>query len=735
MENNPNWFFVIVGMLLAKSKLDENRRSNKQLEIGNRRALPWFQNSKSEKFFMTGQNTPVARPKVHQSSDGPIALSSASANLLLLVILALGVAFRFAALGQIARGYDDSYPAYDALRMLDGREWVQIGQSSSVFLDNPALMTYIQAIPLLIWRSPWSVHIFITALNTLAIWLVYKTVQPLLGRGAGLMAALLIAVNPWIVHFSRTTWVQSLMPLFMPFVAWGFWPAMVTDRRWSRRVLLGGVALVAMLQTYIQAWLVLPQLGILITVFYRRLPKRPLLIVLLLFVASLVVYGVGLAGVWESNQSKLVGFVASSETELHFTREGLDHALRFVTGRNFDYEYGREETAVYQIRRAISLLVSNGLGLAVWAGIVRALIGLWRGGQERRLGLILLVWFWTPVLLMSFSAFSIHIHYLLLTCPAGHVLAAWGIVAAGQTGWRWWGKRPFPISPVYLFVPVIVLLTLVFGLNLYYANQEAARHPVQSRFDGWTLEASASVGDTIRELVGRSEGVFPRRIFAEGHAALLSGLSGLYVRTGLELDFPAYVVLPGEEPLLYVLLNETIMPGALGPKQQSLPERDLIFADGTRASFVMVAPYSREDALALPEVVVDWRSESGLTLLGYTLAGNGAAKAGQSTELTTYWRVDERPSGSAEWYVGAFYHVLNDARQIVVNSGDHRQWGHQWQVGDVYVERASILLPDDLPPGDYQLEWGLFDNIHMRNFALQSPNGPVEAYALPIRVE
>ncbi|MBK6710058.1 MAG: hypothetical protein IPG51_06915 [Chloroflexi bacterium] len=91
MENNPNWFFVIVGMLLAKSKLDENRRSNKQLEIGNRRALPWFQNSKSEKFFMTGQNTPVARPKVHQSSDGPIALSSASANLLLLVILALGL--------------------------------------------------------------------------------------------------------------------------------------------------------------------------------------------------------------------------------------------------------------------------------------------------------------------------------------------------------------------------------------------------------------------------------------------------------------------------------------------------------------------------------------------------------------------------------------------------------------------------------------------------------------------
>jgi hypothetical protein len=77
--------------------------------------------------------------------------------------------------------------------------------------------------------------------------------------------------------------------------------------------------------------------------------------------------------------------------------------------------------------------------LAVWAGIVRALIGLWPGGQERRLGLILLVWFWTPVWLMSFSTFSIHIHYLLLTCPAGHVLAAWGIVAAGPKSRIWQG--------------------------------------------------------------------------------------------------------------------------------------------------------------------------------------------------------------------------------------------------------------------------------------------------------
>ena len=52
--------------------------------------------------------------------------SSASANLLLLVILALGVAFRFAALGQIARGYDDSCLLYTS-DAADERSSVDLG--------------------------------------------------------------------------------------------------------------------------------------------------------------------------------------------------------------------------------------------------------------------------------------------------------------------------------------------------------------------------------------------------------------------------------------------------------------------------------------------------------------------------------------------------------------------------------------------------------------------------------
>ena len=92
----------------------------------------------------------------------------------LLLVLTLGAVLRLANLGLIRHGYDASYPIYDALRILLGHEFPLLGQPSSVFLDNPPLMGYLQALPLLLWRSPWAVYLFVIALNTIAIGFVYR---------------------------------------------------------------------------------------------------------------------------------------------------------------------------------------------------------------------------------------------------------------------------------------------------------------------------------------------------------------------------------------------------------------------------------------------------------------------------------------------------------------------------------------------------------------------------------
>jgi len=211
----------------------------------------------------------------------------------LIAILALGAAFRFWDLGLARHSYDDSYPAYDALRMLDGHRLLLTGQPSSVFIDNPPLMSYLQALPLLLWRSPWAVYLFVLALNTAAIWLVYRVAREMLGEAVGLVAALLFAINPWVVYFSRTTWVQSLVPFFIALIAWGLWPSLVGERPSTRGLIVAGLATVAMMMTYIQAWGVLAQLLLLGLIFRRRLPRRALYVTAAALAVCLALYGYG----------------------------------------------------------------------------------------------------------------------------------------------------------------------------------------------------------------------------------------------------------------------------------------------------------------------------------------------------------------------------------------------------------------------------------------------------------
>lgn len=144
--------------------------------------------------------------------------------LLTAIIILIGVGVRFMQMGLIRYGYDQSYPAYQATGLLDGGIWPVIGQPSSVFLDNPALMPYVQALPLLLFRDPLAVQALILILNSAAVWFVWRIATELLGRYGGWIAAFLFAVSPWVVFFSRTTWVQSLVPFFMAVIAWGLWP-------------------------------------------------------------------------------------------------------------------------------------------------------------------------------------------------------------------------------------------------------------------------------------------------------------------------------------------------------------------------------------------------------------------------------------------------------------------------------------------------------------------------------
>ena len=141
----------------------------------------------------------------------------------------LGVVFRFAELGTVRVSHDLAWQGWEAARILSG-VYPLIGQPSSVFLDNPPLMGYLQAIPLFFYPSPWSIFIFITGLNALAVPILFLTLEKPFGRRVAIIATLLFAINPWIVHFSRMTWTQGLLPFFLCIMLWGWLPVFLDEQ-------------------------------------------------------------------------------------------------------------------------------------------------------------------------------------------------------------------------------------------------------------------------------------------------------------------------------------------------------------------------------------------------------------------------------------------------------------------------------------------------------------------------
>jgi len=99
------------------------------------------------------------------------------------------------------------------------------------------------------------------------------------------------------------------------------------------------------------------------------------------------------------------------------------------------------------------------------------------------------------------------------------------------------------------------------------------------------------------------------------------------------------------------------------------------------------------------------------------LTADGLAHPGQPLELITVWRCRERVPPQA-FDLRVFAHLL-DAQSRVVAGEDRLDLNPPtWEPGDVLVQHHLLWVPEEVEPGTYQLEIGLYAAITNRRLSV-----------------
>jgi hypothetical protein len=110
----------------------------------------------------------------------------------------------------------------------------------------------------------------------------------------------------------------------------------------------------------------------------------------------------------------------------------------------------------------------------------------------------------------------------------------------------------------------------------------------------------------------------------------------------------------------------------------------------------------------LPENPVSVRLNDRFRFLGYDLRSAEAAP-GDRVPLVLYWQATEPVADD----LSIFLHLLDPSGELVWQDDEAAAHGARptwsWEAGEVIADPHTLMLPRDVPEGDYLLVTGLYD--------------------------
>jgi hypothetical protein len=286
--------------------------------------------------------------------------------------------------------------------------------------------------------------------------------------------------------------------------------------------------------------------------------------------------------------------------------------------------------------------------------------------------------------------------YVLPAILALDVLAAAGIVAwaralAGRRRWLAWAL---------MALPLLIQAVLILPLHPYYGTTanwlaggpQAAARAILTGEEGEGLAALAATLDARSDAEDLTV------------AAQLKHVFNQYFR-GTTLDIH-------ERPSDYLVFHRNYTVRDYKVEQwDSLweryaarrPEQEVGFGGVPYAWLYPELPFG-----TLPEHALEIRLGDRRRFLGYDLRLTDAAP-GDRVPVVLYWQAVESVTDD----LSVFLHLLDANGELIWQDdgaaahGTRPTWS--WEAGEVIVDPHTLVLPQDLPEGEYQLVAGLYD--------------------------
>jgi hypothetical protein len=435
---------------------------------------------------------------------------------LFIVVALLGAAARLLGLELIEFRHDSAYWALEATRVLAGGYWPLIGQqvgSVTVPLYNGPFMSYATAAVLGLARAlfgsdvPVAMAAFIALCNVAAIGMAYALGARLYSRAAGVVAALLFALAPWLVLYGRMLWPQSFFPLLVPVIVW-LLHAHVT-RGGALRLFAAGVLLGIAVQLHLSA-LALVGVTALLALVYAARPASVALLVLgvALGYAPILLYDMQHGWVNLGALSQLSALHAGGDSRVTHLAKLVWNFSNVLSGQGlWVSKLGNDAYLPSPIDVAQGVLFSGAFAAAVLAIVWPNLQRLRESGalltRLRRFAFadaVVLAFTFAPLVYFAISRSSIQRHYFIFLFPLPFIVIARGaaLIARGLTQ-RLGPQRPYALGALALGAMLLLnTITLVYG-----ARYLATQHGRAEYGTAWADKSAA-----VRALIAAAPGGF-----------------------------------------------------------------------------------------------------------------------------------------------------------------------------------------------------------------------------------